>query len=247
MKKFVILSYRRSGSTMLYTLLNSHPHIRCHGELFLMRKPKEDNFYNFCLNSSLNKKLIYYSPFRGYLIRQFLSFIFIKQGEEKAVGFKLMYKQAKIFPSILQWIKKNNVKIIHLHRQNILKIFLSIKAAQQRGTRHSAEKTFVEKISIDSSKVLCELISIARRLKFMDLFCSLYFPRSSCKDVYYEEFLSDMEEVSKQLLGFLGVDSNILLKTELKKLNPNHVRDIVTNYEILKTALKGTYFEQFLD
>ena len=33
-RRFVILAARRSGSNLLCSLLGSHPHVRCHHELF---------------------------------------------------------------------------------------------------------------------------------------------------------------------------------------------------------------------
>jgi len=246
MKKFIILSYKRSGSTMLYTLLQSHPDIRCHGELFLKEKEKKDTLFHLYRNNSLIAKFLFHSPLRSYIIGKYLKDIFQERDEEKAIGFKLMYGQARDFPYILYWIKRHRVKILHLHRRNILKTCLSVKLALQRGRGHSKKILPTKKITIDENMILGELTSIARRLKFMDWFCSLYFPHLSYIDIYYEDFLSDMEANCKKLLNFLGIKSDIFLKTELKKLNPNSVIDIVENYEKLVKALEGSYFEQFL-
>jgi LPS sulfotransferase NodH len=65
MKKFIILTTQRSGSTWLTDLLNNHPHVRCYSELFLNRdRPNEikpwhqeadpnDFFYSYKKNSKI--------------------------------------------------------------------------------------------------------------------------------------------------------------------------------------------------
>ena len=55
MVKFVLLTTQRSGSTFLFHWLTSHPNVRCHGELFLIKSSYHDNFRYYCEKDPLRQ------------------------------------------------------------------------------------------------------------------------------------------------------------------------------------------------
>lgn len=101
MKKFIIISAPRSGSSYLRYMLNSHPKIRCKGEL-------------------LNKKIKKIKP---YLKRE----IWNTKGFE-AIGFKILYDQAEKYKL---WNYISQYKVIHLIRRNKLDMLLSEELAKE--------------------------------------------------------------------------------------------------------------------
>lgn len=115
MTKFIIISAPRSGSSYLRYLLNSHPNVKCKGEL-------------------LNKKITRLKP---YLTRE----IWNSKGF-KALGFKILYDQAETkYPSMWNYIHQQNLKVIHLIRRNKLDMLLSEELAKE----HKCHISFNEK------------------------------------------------------------------------------------------------------
>ncbi|MHA1381530.1 MAG: sulfotransferase domain-containing protein [Candidatus Helarchaeota archaeon] len=121
--KFVILSTQRSGTSFLRLYLNSHPQIRCHGEIFLRKYGAKDGFPEYC-KTSFGRRLLYSLRINELLLDGFFNEFFYnssfsgpwtsmynwheyqprtKLQQEKAVGFKLMYNQ--IEPDSLRYKK----------------------------------------------------------------------------------------------------------------------------------------------
>lgn len=127
--KFVIISGGRTGSTLLVELLNSHPDIRCEGEL---------------LHDPLLAPYTYIERMCGL-------------ARKPCFGFKLLeYQLRNVQPTIreprhfVQKLYSDKYKIIFLERQNHLRSALSNIIARQRQKFHNYEKEGLgsEKITI---------------------------------------------------------------------------------------------------
>jgi LPS sulfotransferase NodH len=108
-KEFIVLSRSRTGSNMLISFLNSHPHIQAEGEIFAKLGSKDPN--------------------------DILSEVFAKQPlYVKARGFKIFYyhpldekdKSNELWNAL---INMNNLQVIHLKRRNLLRTLVSRKIA----------------------------------------------------------------------------------------------------------------------
>jgi hypothetical protein len=67
----------------------------------------------------------------------------------KAVGYKVNYSQINRYPAIVSWVKQNDVKIIHLVRNNLFKRLVSHKIANIRNLCHSTRAVEPIKVRID--------------------------------------------------------------------------------------------------
>ena len=61
--------------------------------------------------------------------------------------------------------------------------------------------------------------------------------------ITYEDFIKDKDSVGKDVLKFLGVESSVILSSELKKLNTAPISDVVKNLSEVQKCLSGTQFE----
>jgi LPS sulfotransferase NodH len=86
---FVILSMQRSGSGWFETLLNNHPNISSHGEIFKV-KPRRQNFTTIAATLDAIYNLDWYSSAA-------------KNECTSAVGFKWMLNQVSLHHHML-WI-----------------------------------------------------------------------------------------------------------------------------------------------
>ena len=67
-----------------------------------------------------------------------------------------------------------------------------------------------------------------------------------CLEVTYESFVANREAETRRVLGFLGIDHFLPLTSNLVKLNPESLEQIIENYDEVHAALRGTAFERFV-
>jgi hypothetical protein len=109
--RFVVLTTARTGSTHLVSLLNEHPDIRCHGEIFKRADVP-----------SLEKSL-----------RKWTS----ESAAERAIGCKLMYYHDTKHRIVWKYIGDHpDVRIVHLVRSNELERYVSDRLVRILGIRH---------------------------------------------------------------------------------------------------------------
>jgi hypothetical protein len=65
-------------------------------------------------------------------------------------------------------------------------------------------------------------------------------------EVRYESLVSVFETEIRKVLKFLEVDETMPLSSDLVKVNPDSLEDIVENYEEIKQALIGSEFKNYL-
>src|SRR5258706_15257840 len=142
MTKLVIFTLPRTGSTLLSKSLNKHPEIFCDDEIFHFSfrdyfSPWQFRFWKFRF---LSKKINYIINYPGTFLRlkKYLDKFYTNDANENftARGFKLMYYQTKYTPGLISYLKKNNVKIILLMRENIFRNALSDLRARSTGIYH---------------------------------------------------------------------------------------------------------------
>ena len=257
MIKFLIITQPRSGSSFFTSCLNSHPQIHCsRGSLFTKHnlspikgfKPgfltvdrKKSPYYKY--RSGSFKRQFAHRFRRNKLVHEFLSAWYARHQDSEAVGFKVNYSQISRYPATISWVKQNDVKIIHLVRTNLLKRHVSNKIAVTRDVHHSNKPLEPIKIYIES-KILVE--DFRRRQNRFERYRTLFkdFP---FLEVSYESMVADQNKETSKVLEFLGLNQLIPLTTDLVKVNPDSLEEIIENYEEVKQTLINTEFSHFLD
>jgi len=65
-------------------------------------------------------------------------------------------------------------------------------------------------------------------------------------EISYESLLKNHKDEMNKTLQFLGVSDNFSLSSNLVKVNPDSIEEIVENFEQVMQALKNTEFENYL-
>jgi LPS sulfotransferase NodH len=195
--------------------------------------------------SSSFKRQIAHRFNRKKLIYDFLSELYVEHHNAQAVGFKVNYSQINRYSEIISWIKHNDVKIIHLIRNNLLKRLVSHKIAHARNLLHSTQSVEPIKVRIDPKILIKDFkrrqIRFAKyRKRFIEVFDALFH------EVSYESLVADFDTEIRKVLKFLDIDKLIPLTSELVKVNPDSLEDIIENYSEVKQALINTEFDNFL-
>ena len=241
MKKFIILTTQRSGSTLLWRYLNEHPKISAHGEMMLMSIRREDSYSTF-IQSSIKRKIMHYFDKNKALDKYFLE-LFRENRYIEAAGFKLMYNQ--ISKSLDKWIIQNKLYIIHLIRENTLKLVLSRETAKIRKLYHANNDLKISpvKVKLNPNRIVDVLKKINTEIE--------YNKRRYCYNPYmeikYEDLQCDIAKAARSIYRFLNVDDVKKLNIPLKKINPDSLEDLIQNYEEIREVLIDAKYGKFFD
>jgi len=255
----VVVASARSGSGWLLTLLNAHPQLRFHGELF---------------NLEHAPRAALHDP-RGYLQAQLTA-----DRRVRVVGFKLLYHHARLaylndflremdggrqaavdwrceFPrrpvrraaaprlaatwSMLR--QGGETRIIHLRRRNLLRQALSharlmaASRAQWAGRAPRPESP----VELDARRLVQRFERHGRAAQRIDAF----FRASPRLDLTYEALVADVEGECARLFAFLGVAPRPSAAPAAPR--DTDLRRAIANYAAVARALAGTRWEALLD
>ncbi len=242
MTKFIVLSTQRSGSTFLVTSLSSHPRIHCYEELFLHTNHDPEAYLTY-RTANMGRRLTHLFQ-RKQLIDKYLLDIYSPNGNNtQAVGFKLMYPQIRQLPEIVDLVKEQNIKVIHLIRQNTLKVIASHQAAKKRKLYHITRPLdCISKVHLTPRKVKSSLVYLTQQVQMY----RQVFANNPYLEVTYESFVANRDYETQRILKFLQIEPFVPLTSPLVKINPESLSDLIENYDEIVRILRGTTFEHLL-
>ena len=242
--KFLVITSQRTGSTYLTTLLDSHPHVLCPGEILFRRAGNKYAISAYMRNDKV--RMYDYYLRRGLFLNKFLDAFYGQPGYE-SIGFKLMFGQVRWFPyrfpSVVDYVKSRELHVIHNIRRNYLRVHLSRKRARSSGVYHVSQKnTSRNQMAVNTKSLLLDL----QRMREEDYKWEKRFETLPYIKVEYEALTRNPEIQTDRLLSFLSVKGRSELKTDFVRLNPEGLKSIVSNYEEVCSILTGTEFEYCL-
>ena len=252
MTKFVIFTLPRTGSTLLSKSLNKHPEIFCDDEIFhfSFRNYFSPNQFRFLKIRFLPKKINYIInyPFTYLRLNSFLNKYFTnKRGENfKARGFKVMYYQTFYMPGLIDYLKKNNIKIILLLRENIFRNALSDMRARKTGIYHHRKEnekavSGLPKLNVDITVLKNKMNHITHQNKKLERIVK----DMNYIKIWYEDF-ADWNNTMNKIFDFLNVSQQDV-SAGAKKLNPDKAEDMITNFNEVKNWLQQNNYNEFLN
>lgn len=224
-KKFVIIGAPRTGSNWLVSLLNSHPKIMCLGE----------RYKNLKSQTSL----------------QIWDEIFSKRKSGISyLGFKLLYNHPQDSSEQFVWdrIKEDpEIVIIHLHRKNLLRSYVSLEVGNKTGVWIKTEKS--KSLNSSGKQVLIS------KADCLDYFISVTEAEESIKstytkhvvmDIYYEDLVDDYQNVMNDIFAHMRLEP-IKVSSNIKKQNPESLKNLIVNYNELELELRESKWYKFLN
>ncbi|MEO7210680.1 MAG: sulfotransferase [Chitinophagaceae bacterium] len=245
LKRFVIITLPRSGSTVLVKTLDMHPQVFCAGELFYFpgKIYHSENQFPFWRFKALSNKINYLINFPNVLFRldDFMNDFYNHQNPlNKAVGFKMMYQHILYMPGIMTYLKKNKVKVILLTRKNLLRNVLSDMKARESGIYHNepgADKNTNKKLHVNLQLLKEKMIETGKWAKKLEAISA----GMDTLEIDYSEF-ANWEEMTGKVFDFLEV-SRVNINPATQKLNPPALENMIDNFEEVKHwALENGYF-----
>ncbi|MDJ0571270.1 MAG: sulfotransferase [Pleurocapsa sp. MO_192.B19] len=257
LNKFVIFTQPRSGSNLLCGMLNLHPEILCHHEIFNPQRIYYSKDFHELLG---NDETI----FREDLIKGKVGLTTLKERKRypeefifkiwsnnfgcKAVGFNLFPNHIPYASTSL--IRDKNVKKVLLLRRNKIKCYVSLLIARKTGKWDSYNFSKQENnsdISVDVSATKILRWSKKNSHYFHKLRQKMIDMDQSYLELGYEDLIGEKSEyIKSDLLKFIGVSSAVeYLQPPLKKQNSNKLVDLISNFDELKDKLTGTELERY--
>lgn len=127
---FIVIGKGRSGTTLLVQALNSHPHVRCFGELFNWRRasidfglPGHDGYDAAALRLRERDPIAF--------LRQLI--YAPRDDGARAVGFKLLYQHYLGLNVRPAEIGIDELHVIHVRRRNVIRSLVSAEIAERTG------------------------------------------------------------------------------------------------------------------
>ncbi len=220
--KFVVFGQGRSGSTLLKQLLDSHPLIKCEGELL-----NEKDGY---LTRHFLRRIVYKFPLQAFNLRAFISNI-------ECYGFTLLFYQYYPPETILQKLYKNGWKIIHLTRSDAFRQTISHFVARETKLwhrTHSGESRVEEMIRLDPAEFNFWMNRLLRNKHSEEKI----FRRLPHFMINYEADLKDKKNwqpVCNNIFEYLSLP-HAPVRASLKKTYTIPYSRIVENYDELKSG-----------
>jgi len=249
MRKFVLLSTQRSGSTWVIDMLNSHPQIKAYEELFLgvwKEKPtwagaQDVLTWNAFWQCAKERGM----AFKPVTYFRYLDGIFTPGERVSAIGFKLMYNQLRHNLPILAYLLVKKVRVVHLIRSNFLNVILSEEAGPIRGIPHTYGQAKKVTVFLDETHLVQRLRWKEAKVRYAKrIFSHLGVPYL---EIVYEDLVADQDKFG-EVLSFLAVPPAPQdLSSALKRLNKSTHQELIGNYESVKNTLDVTRYRELLD
>ncbi|KAL7467877.1 hypothetical protein ACHAXS_010246 [Conticribra weissflogii] len=229
LQKFLVISQQRSGTRFIASLVDKHSHIRCgHEELFLRvhkipleRLIEKGNLDDYMEQVLLSLTLL--SRLKGENVDDNLSH----------VGFEVMYDQGvRAFRGdLMDRLKKENFKIIHLIRKNKLLQYISKDSndkdrdnpVEESHEAHPTDESTVsslQKIKVDGNvtKMLTYFDMQADENLDVDDLLLAEFGENGYHKVFYEDLNNDNQGEMDRIFDYLGVERQSV-KSEFAKIH----------------------------
>ncbi|PWD97762.1 sulfotransferase family protein [Marinilabilia rubra] len=229
-QKFLIFGQGRSGSTLLVSLLNSHPNIKCEGEIL-------NNATNFRKGNILFPKLF----LRGKLAMY---------GNKFSYGYKVkvyQLEEQKKIHNISQFLNKqqnNGWKIIFLQRKNVFDHAMSNIMAETTKRYHSYNNLN----DYQAPKIKVNINDLDEKIHFRHHYHKLENEilanlKGDYITVTYEDDLLIPEKHQKtasKIFNYLNLE-DADVATHLKKINSKKWDELIENYQEVKIHMAASY------
>ncbi|HEX8282873.1 MAG TPA: Stf0 family sulfotransferase [Pyrinomonadaceae bacterium] len=235
-RRFVIVAAPRTGSNWVCSMLNSHPEILCHHEIF------NPEGIHYALDHRAGDMDVGTVAERDAAPLDFIARLWRQDFGKRLVGFKINRGQNEA--AFRHVLADKGVSKIVLVRRNRVKTFVSEMIAEKTGQWESYGRADgarpVGQLDVDA-QALRRHVAVNRDY-YARVRDALQSSGQQYLQVTYENLKGEAEW--RDILRFLGVAVTAhALKPATRKQNPGHLRDLISNYEQLEAALVGSELE----
>lgn len=241
-KNVATLHSARCGSTVIGNMLNNHSKVYWGGEIFLeyMKTDISAHPKNLLEVALRESESHCFKDIHGFEIKYLSNQHLSKQCLNMSLEDYVTTSQ-----------KLGVTHFIGMHRRNHLRRLISLKVGVKKGYWHSERQESPELVSIEINSTR----GCASKNSLVDAFDGLDYsfeqlqkcvPSGSLFLTYEDDIQHDPRVGYRKICGFLGIEDEHP-EIKLKRTNPFSYDKMVTNFDDVKSALKGTRHEWMLD
>jgi LPS sulfotransferase NodH len=246
-QRVCVLTGQRSGSSWFMQLLGDHPDICAYAELFVNLPVPPDfpdksilpkrMYFEFCKETGIPRR---------QRVTQFLEEIYEQARDKKVLAYKVMYNQLRTNPELLWFLCRHHYKFIHLVRENYLDVAISVQALKKTKISHSyGAVSALDKLHINIPEALKEMQRRQLYVRLADMLLAV-LPARKIR-ISYEELQNDPQSTLGKVYDFIGVSrQDFNPGVGFKKIIRKNPKELISNYDELLQALKGTHYERYL-
>jgi LPS sulfotransferase NodH len=248
MTKAIILTTQRTGSTFLVESLHSHPEVHCVGEMLAGGHIRDSQVPGLVFKSRYSTKAYRYLTSGAVFPTRMMDRYFARD-DRPVMAFKAMYNQISP-PWTLRYLREHTeIRVLHLRRHNLLKQYVSHALIHVKRDDHWDPHTTqpVKPASIVISAD--DALRYLRRLRAEHDAHERMFVHHPRLSLTYESMIDGnalATGVARDICNFLGI-SQQPMHSKLVKLNPELLREMITNYDEVSRRIRQTEFADLLD
>jgi hypothetical protein len=247
--KFLMTGLPRSGTTVVSGSIITHPQVLFYGELL-------NQFIGVRQTEAARTTLggrweIANTPRREFRAcgleengSQYLQELYSLDNDSKAIGFKLLFHQARNGPNSHVWsylADNTDIKIISTRRENLLDVVCSWVKANRSNVWHiSGDEKPGEKVELSVQR--CE--ELINHFSQMQKILGLIQNQHQVLEIDYQLINDDFGGAMNTVYDFLELDS-MEAKPSLKKIARHTPREEITNYDQLKEYFSNTQYAEY--
>jgi len=241
----IIVTSQRSGSNFLRRCLDSHPSVRCDGELLVggMVKPP-----GIIADRRMPAKIYKYIRGGGWRPVRVLK-DFMHRDDADVVAFKAMYNHLANRRTMAFLARHTEIRMIHLRRDNVLKQYVSKLLLREKRERrwqpHATHEVPVVTTRVSPVDAIREMRRVSAEFeRFEGL-----LQKHRRIELVYEDMIDGQclsQAAGEAICRLLEIETRPMC-CDYVKVNPNELKMMVENYSELVEALRGTPCERFLD
>lgn len=245
MTKAIVLTTQRTGSTFLVECLRSHPEVYCPGE---MLAGGHVHIPGLVYRSRYATKAYRYLTSGAVFPTRMMDRYFART-DRPVMAFKAMYNQIRP-PWTLRYLREHTeIRVLHLRRHNLLKQYVSHALIHVKRDDHWDPHTTapVKPASIVVSTE--DALRYLRRLRAEHDAHERMFAHHPRLSLTYESMIDGnalAAGVARDICDFLSIAQQPM-HSKLVKLNPERLREMITNYDEVSRRIRQTEFADLLD
>ena len=265
--RFVIIGAARSGTTLLQSLLSSHPEIVCLGEVFHLLARRDHDLDQIVADPVDFVSKTIYRPHARHIGAVGYKVLYSQLGAENlflremdtahvapatrvkrdafsafmAETYDLPVLRAR-FANFVEYLKSDtDLHVVHIQRENKLEMLLSLRQAGLSGAWSSTKGAYSAQGHVLDGEQCEQFFTTAEDRE--ELYREL-FQEHPVINVSYRELTSDPEACQGRVQDFLGVQ-RACLDSPLRKQRRRSAAEVILNYEELKARFSGSPWGRF--
>jgi len=219
-----VVGQARTGSNFLLAGLSNSTEIKTYDEVFAKHKREVGKEFDRIYSALMSEP----------------------PGDAKLIGFKLFYYHLTD-AEWQQFLERRDFTIIHLTRKNYLRTIVSLEIAMKTnvwyryGDELSNKK--IKRVTLDAEKIVQRI----EEIQTLEKLSRSRFKGWDLLELTYENLVRNPVQEFDRVTSFLNIGNIDVAAINLRRQNPESLKNLVENYNEISSILHETEFSMLLE